>query len=62
MPDNIPRKPGGPLDHAPDVIATPEGDNEFAPDQPLKPAADIDAEGLETPRGSEPQAYKRDHP
>ena len=24
-------------DNEPDTIATPEGDNEFAPDQPLKP-------------------------
>ncbi len=26
-----------PEDNEPDTIATPEGDNEFAPDQPIKP-------------------------
>ena len=24
----------------PDTVATPEGDNEYAPDQPLRPAAE----------------------
>jgi hypothetical protein len=40
------------------VVATPEGDNEFAPDQPLKPlpkGAELD------PNGAEPDAYKQDH-
>jgi hypothetical protein len=40
-----------------DTIATPEGDNEFAPDQPLAPV-----EGLETPNGAEPAAYDTDEP
>ena len=30
--------PDSPQDHEPDTVATPEGDNEYAPDQPLKPA------------------------
>ncbi len=30
--------PGSPQDREPDTVATPEGDNEFAPGQPLKPA------------------------
>lgn len=34
------------------VIATPEGDNEMAPDQPLQPASDAAVSGLLTPRGS----------
>ena len=45
-----------------DRIATPEGDNEFAPDQPLTPSADEAVDGLEKPRGSEPDPYKRDKP
>ncbi len=45
------------------VIATPEGDNEFAPDQPLQPSADAAVSGLVTPRGSEPDDdYKNDKP
>ncbi len=43
-----------------DVVATPEGDNEILPDEPLKPAADAAMSGLETPRGSEPDWYKED--
>ena len=49
-------------DNAPASIATPEGDNEEAPDQPLQPAATVAADGLETPRGSTPaDDYKKDH-
>ena len=44
-----------------DVISTPEGDNEFPPDQPLKPTEDIALEDLEIPPGSAPNSYKRDH-
>jgi len=40
-----------------DVIATPEGDNEFAAGQPLRPLA-----GLQTPPGSAPSAYDTDQP
>ncbi len=29
--------PDTPEDHEPDTVATPEGDGEFGPDQPLKP-------------------------
>ena len=53
--------PDNPADHEPDAIATPEGDNEIAPDQPLQPAADQATRGLRDPRGSEPDAYKQDH-
>lgn len=49
---NIP--PTEPLDFVPDDvpsnIATPEGDNEYLPDQPLK----RDAPVPERPRGNEP--------
>ena len=30
--------PGAPQDNEPDTVATPEGDNESAPGQPLQPA------------------------
>lgn len=40
-----------------ETIATPEGDNEFAPDQPLRPL-----DGLETPAGSAPDGYIEDEP
>ena len=36
--------------NAPDTIATPEGDNEFLPDEPLTPAH----KEPERPRGNEP--------
>ena len=41
---------------ATDVVGTPEGDNEFAPDEPLKPTP-TGAE--QTPRGSAPDAYRQ---
>ncbi len=47
-------------DKVKDSIGTPEGDNEFAPDQPLEPGSDVATEGLETPRGSKPDDYRRD--
>ncbi len=37
------------------TIATPEGDNEFAPDQPLTSVPDA----IETPRGSKPDEYRQ---
>ena len=40
-----------------DTIATPEGDNEFAAGQPLRPL-----EGLETVPGGAPAAYDADQP
>lgn len=45
-----------PMDEEPESVRTPEGDNEFAPDQPLTPSLD----GLQVPRGSEPDGYRRD--
>jgi segregation and condensation protein B len=47
--------PMNPEDDVPDTVATPEGDNEFAPDEPLKPIQ----EGFETPPGSEPDVYRQ---
>ncbi len=50
--------PDVPEEDAPDVVGTPEGDNEFPPDAPLKPVPD----GAEQdPRGAEPDPYKQDH-
>ena len=50
-----------PSDNGPDRIATPEGDNEIAPDQPLEPGADRAVSGLEDPRGASPaDPYKKD--
>ncbi len=43
-----------------DVIATPEGDNELLPDQPLQPSTDAATDGLETPAGSGDLSYKKD--
>jgi hypothetical protein len=38
---NDPRdSPDSPQLRRPDTVATPEGDNEFAPEQPLTPAPD----------------------
>jgi hypothetical protein len=51
--------PDTPADHEPKTVATPEGDNEFAPDQPLKPIQETEGT-LQTPRGQGPQAYKQD--
>ena len=49
-------------DDAPSSIATPEGDNEEATDQPLQPSTSIATDGLTTPRGSTPNDdYKKDH-
>jgi hypothetical protein len=38
-------------DYLPDTIATPEGDNEYGPDQPLPPGSEP---AIERPRGNEP--------
>ncbi len=43
-------------DEATDVVATPEGDNEFAPDEPLKPTPEA---AEEIPRGSAPDDYRQ---
>ena len=48
---NTTQPPDTVTDNLPDTIATPEGDNEFAPDQPLKPSAEATR-----PRGDEPHS------
>ena len=50
MSDFPTQPPDSPEDNEPDTVATPEGDNEYAPDQPLTPAAPVP----ERPRGNEP--------
>jgi hypothetical protein len=48
-------------DRIPDTVATPEGDGEFAPDEPMTPGAvALSVEGLQTPRGGAPAAYDSD--
>jgi hypothetical protein len=41
-----------------DTIATPEGDNEYAPDQPLAPDASVP----ERPRGDKPHSEEPLYP
>ena len=60
MASEIKPKADSPMDAEPSTVATPEGDNEFAPDEPLKPV-----DGLQTPRGGETDGtataeYKKD--
>lgn len=54
MPDATPKHPtqppDSPQDTQPHTIATPEGDNEYLPDQPLPSSAPTP----ERPRGNEP--------
>jgi hypothetical protein len=45
-------------DTPPDTIATPEGDNEFRPDQPLTPTPPIP----ERPRGDQPHSTEPLYP
>ncbi len=40
------------------TVATPEGDNEFAPDQPLKP---VPESAEQNTRDAGPDPYKQDH-
>jgi hypothetical protein len=48
--------PDSPEDHEPDTVGTPEGDNEFPPDAPLRPLPD----GAELdPRGAAPDEYRQ---
>ena len=47
-----------PEDNQPDTVATPEGDNEYAPDQPLSPSAPTP----ERPRGNEPHPSQPIYP
>ena len=57
MADQIRPVADSPMDAEPDTVGTPEGDNEYRPDQPLTPAPD----GEQTPRGSDPDdCYKSD--
>ena len=44
-----------PQDHEPDTVGTPEGDNEFMPDQPL---SKLPADAEQIPRGNAPDPYK----
>lgn len=39
----------------PDEVSTPEGDNEFAPDEPVAPT-----EGMQVPKGNAPNPYDSD--
>ena len=56
-----------PMDpEAKDVVATPEGDNEILPDEPLQPSADLAADGLIEQGGGKAKGtavadYKKDH-
>ena len=43
-------------DKTTNVVGTPEGDNEFAPDEPLQPTPD-GAEQI--PRGNAPDVYRQ---
>lgn len=61
MANNIRPIADSPMDNETDSVATPEGDNELAPDQPLQPSSDIAVDGLQNPRGAEPDdEYKKD--
>ena len=39
------------------VVGTPEGDNEFAPDEPLMP---LPEGAVKVPRGSAPDEYRQE--
>jgi hypothetical protein len=55
----LPTEPSdSPEDNQPDTIATPEGDNEYAPDQPLSPGEPVP----ERPRGDEPHSTEPLYP
>jgi len=47
-----------PEDNEPDTIATPEGDNEYAPDQPLTPTPPTP----DRPRGDNPHSIEPLYP
>ena len=42
-------------DNQPDEVGTPEGDNEFAPDEPL---VKLEKDAEQIPRGNAPDPYK----
>lgn len=50
--------PDSPEDNEPDTIATPEGDNEYAPDQPLP----LNEPVPERPRGDQPHSTEPLYP
>ena len=53
MPDEI-RRPGK-------IVSTPEGDNEFAPDQPLQPSdVEEDVDGLQRWPSNSQMEYDKD--
>ena len=57
MPKTDFEAPDGVPEDETDVVGTPEGDNEFAPDEPLKPVPD----GAEQrPRGGAPDEYRQE--
>jgi hypothetical protein len=59
MADEIKPIADSPMDEEPSTVGTPEGDNEFASDQPLT-GAERAVDGLQVPRGSEADSYKKD--
>lgn len=50
--------PDSPDDHEPDTLATPQGDNETLPEQPLSPPEPQP----ERPRGNEPHSKEPLYP
>jgi len=58
MADTIRPVPKSAETNQPDVIATPEGDGEFDPTEPLRP---LPEGALEDPRGNRASPYSRDH-
>lgn len=54
MTDGIAKTNEGLIPEQPDVVGTPEGDNEFAPDQPLGTADDAARERVEAHDLSQP--------
>jgi hypothetical protein len=52
MSDRPTEPPDSPEDNEPDTVATPEGDNEYLPGEPLSPDAPVP----ERPRGEEPHS------
>lgn len=58
MSDQPTEPPDSPEDNEPDTLATPEGDNEYLPSEPLSPAAPTP----ERPRGDEPHSKEPLYP
>ena len=57
MPDTDFQAPGDASEIKTDVVGTPEGDNEFPPDVPLKP---VPNEAEQRPRGGAPDEYRQE--